>query len=146
MNALTVNFNSIIKLTDEQFFQLCQENELVLLERNPDRTLVLMPLSGGLKSICNCHLTAQLANWNRDEKLGVAFGSCTGFTLPNGAVRSPSAAWIKWDRWDVLTEEKREKFAPICPDFVVELRTNDDCWQRLQTKMQEYRDNGAKFG
>ena len=146
MSALTVNFNSIINLSDKQFFQLCQQNELVQFERNADGTLVLMPLVGGTTSIRNASLTAQLGMWNRDDKLGIGFDSSTGFTLPNGAVRSPDASWLKRDRWDALTQEQKERFAPVCPDFVVELRSNTDCLKRLQEKMREYRANGARLG
>jgi len=146
MSALTVNFNSIINLSDKQFFQLCQQNELVQFERNADGTLVLMPLVGGTTSIRNASLTAQLGMWNRDDKLGIGFDSSTGFTLPNGAVRSPDASWLKCDRWDALTQEQKERFAPVCPDFVVELRSDTDCLKRLQEKMREYRANGARLG
>lgn len=146
MSALTVNFNSIINLSDEQFFQLCQINELIRFERNADGTLVLMPLVGGTTSIRNASLTAQLGMWNRDDKLGIGFDSSTGFTLPNGAVRSPDASWLKCERWDALTQEQKERFAPVCPDFVVELRSTTDCLKRLQSKMREYRDNGARLG
>lgn len=146
MTALTVNFNSIIRLTDEQFFQLCQQHELILFERNADGALVIMSLAGGITSNRNASLTAQLYTWNRDEKLGIAFGSCTGFTLPNGAVRSPNVSWLKRDRWDVLTQEQKEKFAPVCPDFVVEFCSDNDCLKRLQDKMREYLENGTKLG
>ncbi|MBD0363505.1 MAG: Uma2 family endonuclease [Coleofasciculus sp. C3-bin4] len=146
MFALTVNFNSIINLSDEQFFQLCQQNELIQFERNADGTLVIMPLVGGTTSIRNANLTAQLGMWNRDDKLGIGFDSSTGFTLPNGAVRSPDASWLKRDRWDALTQEQKERFAPVCPDFVAELRSATDCLKRLQSKMREYRDNGARLG
>jgi Uma2 family endonuclease len=84
--------------------------------------------------------------WNRDDQLGIGFDSSTGFTLPNGAVRSPDASWLKRDRWDALTQEQKETFAPVCPDFVVELRSATDCLKRLQSKMREYRDNGARLG
>ncbi len=94
-----------------------------------------MPLVGGLTSNRNAHITAQLGLWNRDESLGVAFSSSTGFTLPNGAVRSPDASWLRHDKWDTLTQEQKERFAPVCPDFVVELRSDSDCLQRLQNKM-----------
>ncbi|MDZ8056474.1 MAG: Uma2 family endonuclease [Aulosira sp. ZfuVER01] len=146
MDALTLNLSPVIQLTDEQFFQLCQINELIRFERNPDGTLLLMPLVGGITSNCNANITAQLGLWNRDESLGVTFSSSTGFTLPNGAVRSPDASWLKRDKWDALTQEQKEKFAPVCPDFVVELRSASDCLQRLQNKMQEYLDNGSRLG
>ena len=146
MDALTLNLNAIIELTDEQFFQLCQINELIRFESNADGTLVLMPLVGGTTSIRNASLTAQLGMWNRDDKLGIGFDSSTGFTLPNGAVRSPDASWLKCERWDALTQEQKERFAPVCPDFVVELRSDTDCLKRLQEKMREYRTNGARLG
>lgn len=146
MTALTLNLNPVIQLTDEQFFQLCQVNELIRFERNADGTLLLMPLMGGLTSIRNANLTYQLGEWNRDEILGIAFASSTGFTLPNGSVRSPNASWLKREKWEALTQEQKEKFAPVCPDFVVELRSACDCLKRLQDKMQEYRDNGARLG
>ncbi|OWY67566.1 hypothetical protein B7486_30685 [cyanobacterium TDX16] len=91
MDALTLNLNPVVQLTDEQFFQLCQINELIRFERNADGFLLLMSLAGGLTSIRNANLTAQLGNWNHEEVLGIAFASSTGFTLPNGAVRSPNA-------------------------------------------------------
>lgn len=146
MNAVTVKFDPVINLTDEQFFQLCQDNELIRFERNADGTVLMMPLVGGITSICNANLTYQLGLWNRDDNLGIAFDSSAGFTLPNSAVRSPDASWLKRDKWDALSQEQKEKFAPVCPDFVVELRSNIDCLQRLQDKMQEYRDNGASLG
>jgi Uma2 family endonuclease len=146
MTALTVNFNSIVKLTDEQFFQLCQDNELILFERNADGTLVVMPLAGGIASNRNANLSAQLYIWNRDENLGIAFGSCTGFTLPNSAVRSPNASWLKRERWEILTQEQKEKFSPVCPDFVVEFCSDTDDLKRLQDKMREYLENGARLG
>ena len=105
-----------------------------------------MPLVGGLTSHRNANLTYQLAKWNRDDTLGVAFDSSTGFILPNGAMRSPDASWLKRDRWDALTEEQKEAFPPVCPDFVVELRSESDCLKRIQNKMREYRDNGARLG
>jgi len=146
MDALTINFAPVLQITDEQFFQLCQINELIRFERNADGTLLLMPLVGGLTSNRNANLTAQLGVWNRDELLGIAFGSSVGFILPNGAVRSPDASWLKRDRWDSLTQEQKEGFPPVCPDFIVELRSDPDCLKRLQNKMQEYRDNGARLG
>ncbi|BAY96445.1 hypothetical protein NIES37_03780 [Tolypothrix tenuis PCC 7101] len=146
MDAITLNLNPVILLTDEQFFQLCQINELIRFERNADGTLLLMPLVGGLTSNCNANITAQLGLWNRDESLGVAFSSSTGFTLPNGAVRSPNASWLRRDKWDNLTQKQKERFALVCPDFVVELRSDSDSWQRLQKKMQEYLDNGSRLG
>ncbi|MCC5629064.1 Uma2 family endonuclease [Nostoc sphaeroides] len=146
MDALTINFTPVLQITDEQFFQLCQINELIRFERNADGTLLLMPLVGGLTSNRNANLTAQLGVWNRDESLGIAFGSSVGFILPNGAVRSPDLSWLRRDKWDYLTQKQKEEFPPVCPDFLVELRSDTDCLRRLQNKMQEYGDNGTRLG
>lgn len=105
-----------------------------------------MRLVGALTSNRNANLTAQLGVWNRDESLGITFGSSVGFILPNGAVPSPDASWLRRDRWDSLTQEQKKRFPPVCPDFVVELRSDTDYLIRLQTKMQEYQDNGAILG
>ena len=146
MTALTVNFNSIIKLTDEQFFQLCQDNETLRFERNATGELIIMPPAGGETGNRNAGLTAQLWMWNELNKLGKVFDSSTGFKLPNGADRSPDAAWVKLERWDALTQEQKIKFPPLCPDFVVELLSPSDSLKVTQEKMQEYINNGACLG
>ena len=94
----------------------------------------------------NLDIIVQLGNWNKQNKLGVAFDSSTGFKLPNGAERSPDASWVRKETWESLTDAEKERFAPICPDFVVELRSKSDALKPLQEKMQEYIDNGAKLG
>ena len=135
-----------INLTDEQFWQLCQRNREYRFEANSKGDLIIMPPTGSDTGRRNIKITTQLEIWNSKNKSGVAFDSSTGFTLPNGAKRSPDASWIELNRWNSLTTEEREKFAPICPDFVVELRSKTDTLKPLQEKMQEYVDNGAKLG
>lgn len=139
-------FELTIELTDEQFWQLCQNNRDLRFERNASGDLIIMPPTGSETGNRNIDLSYQLQAWSRQNNLGLAFDSSTGFKLPNGANRSPDAAWVKKERWDALTEEEKEKFAPLCPDFVVELRSKTDSLEKLQTKMQEYIDNGAKLG
>ncbi|MBD2184001.1 Uma2 family endonuclease [Planktothrix sp. FACHB-1355] len=146
MNALTVNFNSIIKLTDEQFFQLCQDNRDLRFERNANGELIIMPPTGGETGNRNAGLTAQVWIWNDQSKLGMVFDSSTGFKLPNGADRSPDAAWIPLERWNALTSEQQQKFLPLCPDFVVELLSPSDSLSATQQKMQEYMDNATRLG
>lgn len=146
MYPIILNLTPFIDLTDEQFFELCQNHELIRFERNADRTIVLRPLFGGINSIKSANLCGQLGKWNRDEKLGVAFSSSAGFTLPNGAVRSPTLSWVKREKWDALTEHEQEVFAPICPDFLVEFCTEYDDWRQLQSKMREYLDNDCQLG
>uniref|UniRef100_UPI0030D721CC Uma2 family endonuclease n=2 Tax=Oscillatoriales TaxID=1150 RepID=UPI0030D721CC len=135
-----------INLTDEQFFQLCQNNRDYQFERTASGELIIMPPTGSETSKRNIDLSYQLQAWSRQNNLGVAFDSSGGFKLPNGADRSPDASWVKKERWDALTPEQKDSFAPLCPDFVVELRSKTDSLKKLQEKMQEYIDNGARLG
>lgn len=135
-----------IALTDEQFFQLCQDNRDLRFERTASGRLMIMPPMGSDTGRRNVKITTQLEVWSQKNNLGIAFDSSTGFKLPNGAERSPDASWVKRERWDALTPEQQEKFAPLCPDFVVELRSPSDPLKMVQEKMREYMDNGASLG
>ncbi len=146
MTTLTLNLNPIIKLTDEQFFQLCQENENIRLERTAKGELIIMSPAGGETSNSNAGLTAQIWIWNQQNKLGKVFDSSGGFKLPNGANKAPDSSWVKLESWNAITPEQQNKFPPICPDFVVELMSPSDSLKETQDKMKEYRDNGARLG
>jgi len=146
MTAFTINLHPIIEMTDEQFFQLCQANRDLKFERTAQGELIVMAPTGGETGRYNSEIGADLVLWNRQTKLGVVFDSSTCFKFPNGADRSPDLAWIKQERWDALTPEQKEKFPPICPDFVLELMSPTDNLKAIQAKMQEYRDNGARLG
>ncbi|MEA5564242.1 Uma2 family endonuclease [Anabaena sp. UHCC 0399] len=146
MNALTVNLQSVLDLTDEQFFKLCQANRDLRFERTATGELIIMPPTGGETGNRNGRLNQQLFNWTDADGTGIAFDSSTCFKLPNGADRSPDAAWIKLERWNALTEEEKEKFPPICPDFVIELLSPSDSLKVAQEKMKEYIDNGVSLG
>lgn len=146
MTALTLNLNSIIKLTREQFYQLCEENPDLQLERNAQGELIVMLPTGGETGRSNVNLILQLASWNEQNQLGEVFDSSTGFTLPNGADRSPDVSWIKKSRWDNLTKEQREKFIPLCPDFTIEIMSPSDNLKKVQAKMHEYISNGCRLG
>ena len=146
MNALTVNLDSVIKMTDDQFFELCQNNRELRFERNTNGELIIMPPTGGETGNRNGRLNQQLFNWSDTDGTGIAFDSSTCFKLPNGADRSPDASWIKLERWDALTDEEKQKFPPICPDFVIELLSPSDSLKTTQEKMQEYIDNGVGLG
>ena len=150
MEFATINLSTplqlTIDLTDEQFFELCQNNRDLKFERTASGVLTIMSPTGGETSNRNMELSYQLQSWSRQNNLGKAFDSSGGFKLPNGADRSPDASWIKRDRWDTLTPKQREKFVPLCPDFVVELRSASDALKPLQNKMKEYQENGAKLG
>jgi Uma2 family endonuclease len=146
MTAITLNLNPVIHLTDEQFYQVCQNNRDVRFERTAKGELIVMPPAGGESSKRNADLTTDLSIWNRQKNLGIVFDSSGGFKLPNKANRSPDAAWVSLKRWEALTPEQRRKFPPLAPDFVVELRSATDDLKPLQDKMQEYRDNGVCLG
>ena len=143
--AFELDINNI-DLTDEQFFQLCQNNPDVRFERTASGELIIMPPTGSITGNKNSDLNYQLTAWNRKNKLGKTFDSSSGFKLPNGAERSPDASWVKMERWDALTQEEKERFAPLCPDFVVELMSPSDTLDKTRAKMKEYMENGASLG
>ena len=146
MNALTVSLKSVIDMTDDQFFQLCQNNRELRFERTANGELIIMPPTGGETGNRNARITQQVMNWTDADGTGIAFDSSTCFKLPNGADRSPDASWIKLERWDALTDEEKQKFPPICPDFVIELLSPSDSLKTTQEKMREYIDNGMRLG
>lgn len=150
MEFATINLSTplqlTIDLTEEQFFELCQNNRDLKFERTGSGVLTIMPPTGGNTGRRSIKIATQLEIWSSKTNLGEAFDSSTGFKLPNGADRSPDASWIKRDRWDTLTPKQQEKFVPLCPDFVVELRSASDTLKPLQNKMVEYQENGAKLG
>lgn len=143
--TLRLNFQSV-ELTDDEFYRLCRDNPELRLELTAQRELVIMAPTGSKTGWRNSKLNQRLANWAEQDGTGLCFDSSAGFLLPNGAKRSPDAAWLKRERWDALTAKQQEGFAPLCPDFVAELRSPDDRLPDLQNKMAEYVDNGAGLG
>ena len=137
----------VLQVTQEQFEVLAAANRDIKLERTSEGELIVNPPTGGESGRRNLSISTQLGNWfEAQEELGEAFDSSTGFRLPNGADRSPDASWISRERWESLTPQQRKSFVPLCPDFVVELRSESDSLPKLQAKMREYIDNGAKLG
>lgn len=145
MTTLTLNLDPIIHLTDEQFFQLCQVNRDVRLERTAQGELIIMSPTGWGAGKRNLKLSQYLGNWADVDGSGIAFDSSTGFILPNGAARSPDAAWVRQERLEALNPDP-DKFLPLAPDFVVELRSASDNLKTLRDKMQEYLENGVLLG
>ncbi len=131
---------------DAFFFALCQANETTKFERDANGNIILMPPTGSETGRYNAELSVEIGIWNRQKKLGYIFNSSTGFKLANSAVRSPDVAWVSRKRWDVIPEADRQGFAPLCPDFVVEIRSKSDDLKVLKDKMEEYRDNGCRLG
>lgn len=142
---LLLNVESI-QLTDEQFHRLCRDNPELQFELTARKELVIMSPTGSKTGWRNSKINQRLANWAEADGTGISFDSSTGFTLPNGAKRSPDAAWVRKEVWDALTDEQQEEFAPICPEFVIELRSANDDLATLQAKMTEYIENGTHLG
>jgi Uma2 family endonuclease len=145
MNGIVLNLDDV-GLTDEQFYNICQKNRDWQFERNARGELIIMPPVGGISGNREADLITEVTIWNRQTRLGKVFSSSTIFRLPNGGDRSPDVEWIKLEKWNNLTEEEQEKFPPICPDFVIELRSRTDSLNSLQNKMQEYLNSGLSLG
>ena len=161
MDILTLDLQSL-KLTDEQFYQLCVDNHDLRFERNVRGDLLIMPPTGGETGNRNGRVIQQLFNWSDSNGTGIAFDSSTGFKLPNGADRSPDASWIPLTKWNTLSDKQKQRFLPLCPDFAIELLSPSDKLVKTQLKMtsdpaspigarerarmQEYLNNGMLLG
>lgn len=143
---MTVNFPFIVQMTTEQFYEFCLANRDLRIERTAIGEVVIMAPAFSDTGNRNFKVALQLGIWAEKDGTGESFDSSAGFTLPNGATRSPDASWIRLERWNALTERQKASFAPICPDFVIELNSASDRLSTLQSKMQEYIDNGAILG
>lgn len=143
-SLLTPDLTSL-RLTAAQFEQVCRDNPDLRLELTSTGGLIIMPPAGSITGKRNSNLNLQLGVWAAKDGSGVAFDSSTGFTLPNKAVRSPDASWVRQERWAALTEDEQERFAPLCPDFAIELRSRWNTLKAQQEKMQEYLENGTQL-
>ena len=143
---LIVNLPAIELMTVEQFSEFCLVNRDLRIERTASGEVIIMPPAFSDTGNRNFKIAVQLGNWAEQDGTGETFDSSAGFTLPNGAIRSPDASWIKLERWNALTEAQKASFAPICPDFVIELRSSSDTLKGLQSKIEEYIDNGVSLG
>lgn len=142
-----LRFGSFLKPpSDDEFYELCRQNEDMKIEMTSKGDLVIMPPTGGETGHYNASLTRIFGNWAEADGTGIDFDSSTVFKLPNGARRSPDVSWVKRSRWEALSDEERERFPPLCPDFVIELRSRTDELKTLQEKMEEYIANGAQLG
>lgn len=134
------------EVSEAEFIEFCQRNPDMRIEMDKDGGIDIMPPTYSETGRKNFELAAEFAVWSKKDKRGVAFDSSTGFTLPNGARRSPDLSWIKKEKWDALSKEEKRRFARIVPDFVVELRSESDSLKKLQGKMREYIENGVALG
>ncbi len=146
LDRVTLRIRPVIELTDDEFFALCQINRDLRFERTSQGDIIIMAPTGAETGIRNSSITAQLYIWAKRDGTGAVFDSSTGFKLPNGADRSPDAAWIPRSRLANLTARQKEKFLPLCPDFVIELLSPTDALSTTQAKITEYIENGSKLG
>ena len=145
--SIEVDFGRFLKpMDDDEFFEFCQHHKNLRIEMEADGEIIIMPPTGSETGGKNFTLIVKFGIWTEKDGTGKGFDSSTGFVLPNGAKRSPDMSWIKSGKWNAIPKSKRKKFAPVCPDFVVELRSETDSLQKLQAKMEEYVENGASLG
>lgn len=142
---MTIRLRPVLDLTDDQLLELSSLNRDLRFERTAKGELIVMPPTGYDSGQRNAEITMQLRLWAKRDGTGATSDSSTGFRLPDGAVRSPDASWIRNSRLATLSAEQRRRFLPLCPDFVIELRSETDSLSSLQDKMQQYLDNGAQL-
>ena len=143
---VVIHTRPVLDMDEDQFYLFCRQNSELRIERTSNGDLIIMAPTGGWTGSGNARLTAAFANWADLDGTGVVFDSDTGFRLPNKAMRSPDVSWILNERFDALTRKEGEQFPPLCPDFVLELRSASDRLRDLQEKMAEYLENGARLG
>lgn len=140
-----LDLSDVIRLSDEDLLKICAANPELRIEQNAAGQLEIMPPSGASSSARNVDVVGALRDWNRNRSEGVVFESSAGFRLPNGAMRAPDAAWVRLDRWSALSAHQQESFAPVVPDFLVEIRSQSDSIRQLDAKMQEWIENGCRL-
>lgn len=144
--SIEVDFGKFLKpMNDDEFFDFCQRNKGLRIEMEANGEIIFMPPTGSETGIKNFKLTGMFWTWVEKDGSGEGFDSSTGFVLPNGAKRSPDLSWMTLEKWNAIPKAKRKKFAPVCPDFVVELRPETDSLSKLKDKMEEYITNGASL-
>jgi Uma2 family endonuclease len=146
LDQIVLHLRPNIKLSDRQFFDICLDNPDVRIEANDQGALIIMAPLGCESGERESEIIAQLRNWAKKDGTGKTFSSSTIFHLPNGAYRSPASSWVRLKRWNKLTKAEQKKCSPICPDFVIELRSETDRLPPLKAKMEEYIDNSAEMG
>lgn len=146
ISRFVLQFNPFFKMTDEQFFEFCQSNRDVRIERSSQGEVIIMPPTGWETGNKNAEIIVQLGNWAKKDRRGKSADSSAGYKMPNGAVMSPDASWILKERLEKISPNKRRKFLPLAPDFVIELRSESDSLSKLKEKMREYIENGVSLG
>ena len=142
MQTIAINTESA-NLSEEQFFRLCAGNKGLRMERDKNKNIIIMSPTDSSTGKFNFSIAARLAIWNEKAKTGYGFDSSTGFNLPDGSMRSPDVSWVAKQRWDIIPQSDQERFAPLCPDFIIEIRSKTDTLKQLKDKMQEWLSNGC---
>ena len=142
----TFTLKGLERLTDDEFFHFCQQNRDLRIERTCEGEVIIMSPTGARTGLRNSEINFQLQSWNKQRQAGYVFDSSTGFKLPNGSERSPDASWVSREKWEALSSEEQEKFAPLCPEFVIELKSPSDLLLTLRDKMEVWMSNGCRLG
>lgn len=145
LGSIVLDTRSLGGFTDAEFYQFCLDNRNLKFERDASANIIVMSNTGGKTGYYNTEMLAELAIWNRQHKNGICFDSSTAFRLPNSSVRSPDAAWVVMERWNQLSEKEKEQFPPLCPDFVLEIKSASDQLASLKSKMEEWVANGCRL-
>jgi len=146
MDVITLAFPEHVRFTDDELFAICASNKDLKIERNKQGKLIIMSPVGGLSSYYESELGGNLWAWNKQKGLGIVLSASAGFILKDGSILSPDAAWIEKNRWNNLKIVEKEKFIPLCPDFVAEIRSQSDSIKNLQEKMFDWMKNGCRLG
>lgn len=146
METTILHFSEELRFTDDEFYEFCQQNNNLKFERTRKGDIIVMANTGGKTGILNIQVSVEVELWNRQARFGKVFDSSIAFRLPDTSVKSPDLAVVEKSRWEILTAEEQEKFPPVCPDFVVEIKSASDRLKDSQTKMQEWMDNGCQLG
>ncbi|MCB9230797.1 MAG: Uma2 family endonuclease [Bacteroidia bacterium] len=144
-NQIIVKGKALQSLSEDEFFNFCQENRTLRIERNAEGEIIIMSPTGSETGRMEMEISGQLWNWNNIHQLGETFGPATGFLLPDSSVSSPDAAWVNADAWNALPASSKNKFAPLCPDFMIEIKSASDHLPTLEAKMQKWIQNGAQL-
>lgn len=146
LSRFVLQFSPFLEMSDEQFFDFCQVNRDLRIERNAEGEIIIMPPTGWETGDKNSEINYQLREWTKKDGRGKCADSSAGYKMPNGAIMSPDASWISNERLEKVSPDKRKKYLPIAPDFVIELRSESDSLVNLKEKMQEYIENGVSLG
>ncbi|WP_421871234.1 Uma2 family endonuclease [Marinoscillum sp.] len=145
-NGYSLSFPKNLQFTDDELFDFCQRNPDLNIERDHNNNILIMSPTGSLSGKFSSTLIIELGIWNKENHLGHVFDSSTGFSLPDGSMRSPDVSWVSNEKWDQLSLAEKKKFAPVCPEFVVEVMSPSDDLSELKDKMLMYLTNGAQLG